>query len=135
MRNMGPYGPSNKQTMEKLKDWAKEKKLFHSTILLGIPQDNPETTAPENCRYDACIVIPENYLLDDSINEGELQGGNYVVFKMNHTAEDIQKAWDEWLPALQKSGYQIANKPILERYTSELVNNHTCDICIPVKIP
>ncbi len=41
MRNMGPYGPSNKQTMEKLKDWAKEKKLFHSTILLGIPQDNP----------------------------------------------------------------------------------------------
>ncbi|PEU16100.1 GyrI-like domain-containing protein [Bacillus sp. AFS019443] len=133
VRQVGPYGPANIQSMEKLKKWAEEKDLVKSAIILGIPQDNPETTLPENCRYDACIVISKDYQIDDSICEGELSGGEYVIFKVKHTAEDIQKAWTEIFPALHNNGYQIDNKPILERYTSEMINNHYCEICVPVK--
>ncbi|MGG0239187.1 AraC family transcriptional regulator [Bacillus rhizoplanae] len=133
VRQVGPYGPANIQAMEKLKKWAEEKNLVKSAIILGIPQDNPETTLPENCRYDACIVISKDYQIDDSICESELSGGKYVICKVKHTAEDIQKAWAEIFPALQNSGYQIDNKPILERYTSDMINNDYCEICVPVK--
>jgi DNA gyrase inhibitor GyrI len=133
VRQVGPYGPANIQAMEKVKKWAEEKNLAKSAIILGIPQDNPETTLPENCRYDACIVISKDYQMDDSICESELSGGKYVIYKVKHTAEDIQKAWAEFFPALQNSGYQIDTKPILERYTGDMIANDYCEICVPVK--
>ncbi|MDV2888408.1 GyrI-like domain-containing protein, partial [Alkalihalophilus pseudofirmus] len=70
VRQVGPYGPANRLAMEKVKKWAAEKKLTKSAIIFGIPQDNPETTNPENCRYDACVVIAKDYQIDDSICEG-----------------------------------------------------------------
>ncbi|MEK4029649.1 MULTISPECIES: GyrI-like domain-containing protein [Bacillaceae] len=134
VRQVGPYGPANIQAMEKLKKWAKKKNLLvGSAIILGIPQDNPETTLPENCRYDACIVISKDYQLDDSIYEGELSGGQYVVFKVKHTTESVQKAWAEMFPALQNNGYQVDDKPIFERYSGDMINNDYCEICVPVK--
>ncbi|WP_025692098.1 AraC family transcriptional regulator [Paenibacillus zanthoxyli] len=135
VRQVGPYGPANTQTMEKLKKWAREKNLLtESAIILGIPQDNSETTLPEHCRYDACIVISKDYPIDDSVCEGELIGGKYVVFKVKHTTEDVQKAWTEIIPALQNSGYQMDHKPIIERYTGDMINHHFCEICVPVII-
>ncbi|MFJ7952680.1 GyrI-like domain-containing protein [Lysinibacillus sp. NPDC096418] len=134
VRQVGPYGPANIQVMEKLKQWATEEDLFtKSAIIFGIPQDHPETTLPENCRYDACIVISNDYQLEDSICEGELAGGEYVICKVKHTAEDIKKAWAEIFPMLQNSGYQIDNKPIIERYTIDMVENHYCELCVPIK--
>ncbi|QWU15590.1 DNA gyrase inhibitor GyrI [Paenibacillus sophorae] len=133
VRQVGPYGPANTQAMEKLKKWAKEKNLLtESAIILGIPQDNPETTLPEHCKYDACIVISKDYPMDDSICVSELSEGKYMICKVKHTAEDIQKAWADIIPALQNSGYQMDNKPVLERYTGEMINNDFCEICVPI---
>lgn len=134
VRQVGPYGPGNIQAMETLKKWAGDNHLLHdSAILFGIPQDNPETTPPENCRYDACIVISNEAPVHDPICEGELAGGLYVIGKVKHTAEDIQKAWADIFPALQASGYQLDNKPIMERYTGYMLSIDYCELCIPVK--
>jgi DNA gyrase inhibitor len=133
-RQVGPYGPSNVQVMEKIKRWAQEKNLLtESSILLGIPQDNPETTSPQDCRFDACLVISNDYQLDSSFSETDFQGGNYMVFKIKHTAEDIQKAWTDIFPILQGSSYKIDNKPIIERYIGDMNQNEYCDICVPIK--
>lgn len=131
VRRVGPYGSANIEVMQKLKKWAKEKEL--SGTILAIQQDNPTTTLPENCRFDACLVISEDYQVDDSICEGELAAGEYLVYKVKHTAEDIQIAYASIFPSLQGNGYQIDNKPILERYTEDMVNNHYCEIYVPVK--
>jgi len=133
MRQVGPYGPANKEVMEKLKKWAKEKDLLKSSTLLAISQDNPKTTLPENCRFDACIVIPNDYQMNDSICVSQLSGGEYIIYEVKHTAEAIQKAYANILPVLQSHGYQLDNKPILERYTSDMLNKHYCEICVPVK--
>ncbi|MDR9854806.1 GyrI-like domain-containing protein [Paenibacillus sp. VCA1] len=133
VRQMGPYGPANAKTMEKLKKWAAEKHLLtESAILFGIPQDNPDTTLPENCRYDACIVISTDELTDDSIDEGEFSGGEYAVCTVKHTPEDVQKAWADVFPALQQSGYRMDHKPVVERYTGKMVAEGFCELCIPV---
>jgi DNA gyrase inhibitor len=123
MRRVGQYGPTNIEVMEKLKKWANEKNLLESAILLAIPQDNPETTYPDNCRFDACIVISKDYQMDDSIYESELSGGKYLIYKVKHTAEDIQRAYAGIFPSLQSNGYQIDNKPIMERYTGDIINS------------
>lgn len=76
VRQVGPYGPANAQAMNTLKQWADKNQLLHeSATLLGIPQDDPATTPPEKCRYDACIVITESERLEDEFVEiGELSG-------------------------------------------------------------
>lgn len=133
VRQVGPYGSANKQVMEKLKRWATENNLLaESAIIFGIPQEHPRMTRPENCRYDACIVISNDYLMDDLICEGELAGGKYDIYKVKHTSEDVEKAWAEIIPLIQNKGFQIDNKPIIERYTIDMINNHYCEICVPV---
>lgn len=134
VRQVGPYGAGNIQAMDRLKTWAKERQLLDkSAILLGIPQDNPETTLPEKCRYDAGIIISNDYIMDGSLHEGVLPGGAYMICKIRHTAEAIQKAWAEIFPALLNSGYQTDNRPIFERYTGTMVNIEYCELCVPVK--
>lgn len=133
VRQVGPYGPANAQAMETLKRWAADRHLLtESAILLGIPQDRPETTLPENCRYDACIVISADVALDDTVEEGEFTGGEYAVCTVKHTTEEVQKAWAAVFPALRQSGYQPDNKPALERYTGKMIADGYCEICIPV---
>jgi len=133
MRRVGPYGPTNIEVMEKLKKWAKKKDLLESAILFAIPQDNPETTLPDHCRFDACIVIPHDYQVDDSVFEGEISGGKYLIYDVKHTAEDIQKAYSDIFSSLQNNEYQLDNRPMMEKYMGDMVNNPYCEICVPLK--
>lgn len=135
IRQIGPYGINNVKTMEELKNWAKFNHLFNNeSIILGIAQDNPETTKSENCRYDTCIVVSNNYsVTDGNIRKGNIVGGKYAVFKINHTAEAVQKAWIDIFPDLSMQGYQFdESRLIMERYIVQMVNNHKCEICVPV---
>jgi len=135
VRQVGPYGPANAQAMNTLKQWADKKHLLNeSATLLGIPQDDPATTLPQKCRYDACIVITETgHLEDEFVEIGELLGGDYLICKVKHTAKDIQQAWHAIIPHLHTSGYVMDNKPVIERYRWELLHQHYCEICVPVR--
>jgi len=133
MRQIGPYGSGNVPVMERLKKWAAAHELFTpSSEILGIAHDDPDLTPAEKCRYDACIIIPEEQRLAGSVNENRLPGGRYALFSVKHTAEDIARAWEniftEWLP---ESGYQIDERPIFERYKG--VEIEISEICVPVK--
>jgi DNA gyrase inhibitor GyrI len=135
MRRVGPYGASNYILMKKFKEWAKANGLFTElAVILGISQDNPATTLPENCRYDVCIVVSENFATTDAdVNEAELPGGRYAVFTIDHTVKAIQKAWSEIFPQLSAQGQQPdISRPIIERYIPAMIDKHLCEICVPV---
>jgi len=135
VRRVGQYGAENVQTMEKLKNWARINNLFNDeSILFGIAHDNPKTTKPENCRYDTCIVISNDYSMkDDSVRQGNIAGGKYAVLKINHTAEAVAKAWTEIFPELFKLHHQCDEaRPIMERYIAKMVQDHCCEICVPI---
>lgn len=123
--------------MERLKQWANQKELLkEDAILYGIPQDDPRTTMPEHCRYDACIVISEDFHFEQEpgldISLGTSPGGNYLTITIPHTAESIQKAWNEMIPQLHLYGYRMDTKPVIERYRLPLLDQHLCELCIPV---
>ncbi len=136
MRQVGPYGANNYTLMEMFKEWAKSKGLFsNSLVILGISHDNPRTTLPENCRYDVCIVITDDYMIADSnISEAELPGGKYAVFPIVHTVESVQKAWNEIFSQLTAKGHQLdVSRPVLERYSSDMIDKQMCEICVPIQ--
>lgn len=135
MRRTGSYGLGNEQVMEQLKSWAREKNLFNdNSIILGIAQDNPQFTQPEDCRYDTCLVISGEITVDDMyINLGKTIGGKYCVFKISHTVDAIKKAWLEIFSELSKINCEFDdNRPILERYAMQMINKHYCEICVPI---
>jgi DNA gyrase inhibitor len=92
VRQVGPYGPHNVKVMEKLKRLAKKKGLFtKDSIILSIARDNPEETAPENCRYDAGIVISSEYYVDDDFSEDQLVGDSMQYTKLSILQKKFKK--------------------------------------------
>lgn len=136
VRKTGPYGQANALAVEQLKAWAgKNGLLDDESIVMGIARDNPATTKPEDCRYDACIVIKGDALVnEDTVCRGDTAGGKYLVFLVEHTEEAVRKAWIGIFPELSKRQYQFdETRPILERYRADLVKTHLCEICVPVR--
>lgn len=135
MRRVGPYGEGNYALMKKFKEWAKVNGLFtESAVILGISQDNPAATPPENCRYDVGIVVSKHFEANNTdVNVAELSGGKYAVFTIDHTAEAIQKAWSEiFIQLLAENQQPDVSRPILERYIPAMIDKHLCEICVPV---
>lgn len=135
IRNIGPYGKSNYKTMEKIKKFAKDNNLFdEDTIIFGISKDNPKLTKPSQCRYDACLAISENFSIDGhGIQNGIIEGGKYAVFIIEHTAEAVEKAWNEIFHEVISRGFEIdLSRDILERYEVKIIKNHKCEICVPI---
>jgi DNA gyrase inhibitor GyrI len=135
IRKTGPYGTGNITTMEALKSWARTNHLLNDdSVILGIVHDDPQITEPEECRYDACLIVSDDFKIqDDSIQIGTINGGKYAVFIIEHTQEALQKAWNEIIPELYIQGYRMdTTRPVIERYAARMVKNHECEICIPV---
>ncbi|WP_172199623.1 AraC family transcriptional regulator [Saccharibacillus qingshengii] len=139
-RKTGPYGPQNQETMEHLKAWARRRNLLReSTILLGIAQDNPQLTPPEQCRYDACLIIREasaseiGDLQDTSLRLGKFPGGIYAVFKTAHTPQGVNEVWASAFPALIEAGILLDERPAVERYTGSLLSEGVCELCVPIR--
>jgi len=133
IRKLGKYGSENKDTMEKLKSWAKARQLFNeNAIIFGIAHDNEATTPPESCRYDACIVIPDDFTVDNTVEEREFEGGKYAAFRIIHTEEEVQKAYKEIFDLITSGELKMANKPVIENYSMALIENNLCEICVPI---
>lgn len=135
MRRTGAYGIENYVLMETFKSWILEQRGFHEDdVILGAALDNPMVKNPSLCRYDVCLVVSEQECIEDKeIGTRYLDGGNYLVFQIEHTAKAVTKAWEECIPFLYQQGYQLdGTRPILERYEKRKVDNHLCELCFPI---
>ncbi|MGG4467096.1 GyrI-like domain-containing protein [Paenibacillus alvei] len=136
MRQIGQYGRRNEQLMKKFKGWLKANNLLNQkSSILGIAQDNPLLTAPQDCRYDTCLIVPQGFVTDrEEVKTGHMSGGKYAVFKIAHTAEAVQKAWVEFPLVLDEQGLKHdETRLVLERYSLELVEEHYCELCVPIR--
>ncbi len=75
----------------------------------------------------------ENKVLmnDTSILRRNLDGGKYLVLRIPHTQEAVEKAWNENIPNLIQKGYRLDySRPIMERYRKKMVDNQMNSIYI-----
>lgn len=79
MRYVGPFGSHGiPGTWAKLRRWM-ESRGVRGELTLGVGHDDPSITAPDKCRYDACVVVPPDFALDRWINVTDVPGGKYAV--------------------------------------------------------
>jgi AraC family transcriptional regulator len=141
MRYVGPYGAHGIPALwKRFREWMETRGLFGpDSIRLGIGHDNPDVTAPEQCRYDACVVVPETFAGDKRVNVIDVPGGKYAIAEFVGTADKIREAWEalyrSWLSG---SSYQPDNRPCLEVYRGNpeadgRPGTFHCELCVPVR--
>ncbi|MER5351929.1 GyrI-like domain-containing protein [Kitasatospora sp. NPDC002551] len=135
-RRTGPYGEANGIRMEELKSWAAAHGLLRAdSAVLGIAHDDPSRTPPHACRYDTCLVVPEDTAVrGPGIQVARLAGGRHAVLTAAHTPEGLARAWAGLFDGLAAQGLAFdATRPVLERYRPALLARHLCEICVPVR--
>ncbi len=103
-------------------------------VIYAIALDNPQSVAPEMCRYDICLHTPniKNVETDNQVKRRVITSGNYVVFKIEHTAKAVADFWTSFPTDMAKSEYKMDfSRPIMERYSIVMVKHGCCEMCVP----
>ena len=137
MRRVGEYGPENKILMERFKSWLRNNITSdENTTILSIALDNPELVSPNECRYDVGMIFKDDFIendIEEKIYSRKIRGGKYLVYLIPHNQESIQSIWINYHKVLIQKGYsQDYKRPIVERYKKSLVDNHLCELCVPI---
>lgn len=134
-RKIGPYG---KEVCEaafgELMRWAGPRGLIGQGPMMGMYWDNPEVTAPDQCRTDACLAVPPGTEVDAPLATQEIAGGPYLVCEFDVPVTGFGAAWEEAFRCLLDRGLECADQPTYELYHDDCAGP-TCrlDICIPLK--
>ncbi|MGH7461882.1 MAG: AraC family transcriptional regulator [Longimicrobiales bacterium] len=138
LHHTGPYGPPLTEFWNDIFwPWVHAKGLG-GRACYGISHDNPNVTAPEQCRYDACIEVPDDFEPDGLASVTMLPGGRYAVSHFTGTAATIGDAWATlFRDAIPQSGLQPDERPVLEYYPPDanvdaVAGTFECKLCVPV---
>lgn len=136
IRRVGQYGAENNALMERMKSWAAKRGLLtEDAVIYAIALDNPQSVAPEMCRYDICLHTPniKNVETDNQVKKRVITSGKYVVFKIEHTAKAVADFWTSFPTDIAKSEYKMdSSRPIMERYSIVMVKHGCCEMCVPI---
>lgn len=140
LRQTGPYGPAIAGLWQRFMAWCGGAGLLNPRpALYGVALDNPEVTAPERCRYDACIEAAADFRPTGEIGIQTLPGGRYACAEFIGSATEVSAAWQwlcgEWIAG---SGLQFDDRPVFERYPADWPQDPEggrfhCQLCIPVR--
>jgi AraC family transcriptional regulator len=141
MRYIGPYGPHGIPALwHRLLRWMEPRGLCTpDRTTLGVAYDDPAITDAARCRYDACVVVPADFVADRWVNVTTVPGGRYAVAGFAGTAHEIETAWDQvfraWLPG---SGYEPDDRACYELYRGDPTvgagrRGFRCELCLPVR--
>ena len=139
MRHVGPYGdPGIGRMWQRFGAWCQARGLWGREAF-GLSPDSPDITAPEKCRYDACVEVDASFRPEGEIGVQTIAGGLYACTPFYGTAEQIHIAWmrvySEWLP---ESDYQADDRPAVEGYGKDFKADpksgaFECELRLPVK--
>lgn len=133
-RRVGEYGgKQNKELMKSFKKWAELNGVLDHSAILGIPWDNPEIIPKEECRYDICAVINKDVHIAEPARVGKFSGGKYAVFLLDHTEDAVSEFWHNIFTEIEKNNLSIREQPIIERYTPQMIEQHLCEILVPIQ--
>lgn len=105
----------------RLMSWAGERGLADRPApFFGLCPDDPEVTAEEHLRFDACVLVGSEFVPDASVVMGEIPGGLYAVGvhvgPFDRLAETYLDVIGRWFPT---SGYDLAPEAVVEHYLDD----------------
>jgi AraC family transcriptional regulator len=139
LRRVGPYGEALGAFWQtEVYPWMVAGGLLQQERY-GISHDDPNVTAPEQCRYDAGCEIPPKFIALGNAHKTVIPGGNYAALSFKGTVSEFEPAWTallrDWLPS---SGLQLDNRPMFEYYPAGSSYDPAtgvldCKLCVPVE--
>ncbi|MEM1224562.1 MAG: GyrI-like domain-containing protein [Planctomycetota bacterium] len=127
MRHIGPV-ESTASIWPAMIEWASNQGLLSKdSILLGIHNDYWDPLAEGKYRYEAAIVVPDDFSEDDfreddQVNMITLPAGDLAMTEFSGSLRQADDVWprfaDQWLPI---SGYQIRTVFAYDRYPVDLL--------------
>jgi AraC family transcriptional regulator len=125
--------------------WAwRTRRLNAQTVFFGLSYDDESITPEEHQRYDAAIVVEEDFAGDDTIQSRTIEAGLFAVTTVKGSFADYWRIAEafyyQWLP---QSGYSLRALYGLDRYhvpgnilnPLTLIETVRCDFHVDVHIP
>ena len=117
VRHVGPYNQIPR-AFERLDAIARPAGLIrHSSAMMAIYHDDPESTPQDQLRSDAALAVPEEVTLPDGLVEQHIAAGRYAKTIHVGPYEQLGDTWarflGEWVPA---SGNRIGDGVSYEIY-------------------
>lgn len=117
VRKVGSYLES-REAWDKLLKWSCENWIDpRNSSYIGISLDNPAEVPEDECRFDACVSVPEgfNKKEDPVVSYRTLKGGLYALYRFHDTVDKLAIAYSsiygQWLP---NSDYDLDDRDCLE---------------------
>ncbi len=138
VRHVGPYDQVGEAWDHLCMYLGKTGYLGSGSRFVGICYDDPDVTAPEKIRYDACITVDESFEPEADIAVQEIGGGEYAVTThfgpYNKLSQTYNKLFGQWL---LNSDRQLRSEPCLEFYLNDPDGTEPedllTDICLPLE--
>ena len=139
----GPYKQSSVQAWAAMEQWlARHDLTSQSGCGYGLAHDHPQSVSPVQCRYDACVELPEGYenLKHDGLGLQYLPGGAFARIRHVGSYQSIKPSLaairDTWLPG-QPRLLPDRRRPLLVVYLDDPkireASKLRCDVCVPVR--
>jgi len=136
VRHIGPYdqcGPAWEKLCQRL---GREGKLAGGPEFIGLCHDDPEVTDPQKIRYDACVVVDEQYGPAGEIGVQTIPGGDYAITThkgpLGGLKETYANLFGQWLPG---SGRRTRNEPSFEIYLNDPNTTPPEDLLVDIYVP
>lgn len=141
VRGHGPYRTSSKDAWGKVFGWLDSAGVRQKvSVGYGLILDNPKVVAVDQCRYDACIEIPDGFesKVPEQFSLQKLPGGAFVRKRHKGLTDDIAKTISHLRDnCISETGlFFDPNRPVLEIYHDDpaIVSDgeRKIDVCVPV---
>jgi AraC family transcriptional regulator len=137
VRHVGPYDQVGKAWDRLCMYLGKAGCLGAGSQFVGICYDDPDVTAPEKIRYDACVTVDEDFEPEGDIAVQTIGGGEYAVTthfgSYNKLGQTYTKLFRQWL---LQSDRELRSQPCLEFYLNDPESTEPedllTDICVPL---
>ena len=139
VRRTGDYNKSSGEAWSAVCQFAFPRGLVGRDVeFIGISHDDPDITAEDKLRYDACITVEKDVKPEGEVGVMTLKGGRYAVFLHQGPYHELKATYrmiyKDWLPA---SGMKLRNSTEFEVYLNDpdrtKPENLKTEIFIPVE--
>ncbi len=136
VRHTGPYEES-KVAWEKLCEWGVSKGVMEGVSeFCGLCHDDPQVTAPEKIRYDACLVTDAEINKDGEVGLQEIESGEYATYVHKGSYSGLLKVYldiyGDWIPQL---GREPKESPCVEVYLNDPRDTPEQELLTEIQIP
>ena len=120
-RGVGNYDEIAPEAWGRIMKFAYGNKHMNNAVRrFGVSHDDPNVTAPDKIRYDACLDIDVDISQGDNLRKFTIAGGKYAKFMHYGSYDDLAVSYanifNRWLP---ESGFELRADPCFDLYLNK----------------